>query len=110
MIESVVFAFLGIIVAFNVHQALALKRAETALMALTLESQRLTTFDPTDLFAQMKNETADLVHDLVGNMQTPSIVDHLGGVISQFAQMRMMKMIQAENMILDDGLEEISSQ
>lgn len=102
MIESVIFSFLGLIVAFNVHQALALKRAEASLIALTIESQRLTTFDPAELFVQMKNETVDLVHDLVGNMQTPSIVDHLGGVISQFAQMRMMRMMQQENMILEN--------
>ena len=99
MIENVVFTFLGILVAFNVHQSIALKRSETALMALTIESQRLTTFDPADLLNQMKEETMDLVHNMVSNMQTPSIADHLGGVVAQFAQMRMMKMMQAENML-----------
>ena len=108
MIESLVFAFMGLMVAFQIQQAFAIKRAEVALLALTVESQRLTTFDPADLFIQMKNETADLVHDIMGSMQAPSIVDHLGGVISQFAQMRMMKMMQLENMALEasnDSLE-----
>jgi len=47
----------------------------------------------------MKEETLDLVHDVMGQMKTPSIADHLGGGVAQYAQMRMMRMLQSEGMM-----------
>lgn len=99
MLEETLFVMLGLLVAFNVGHLLTLKRCETALYALTIESKALTDFKPADLIAQMKEETLDLVHDVMGQMKTPSIADHLGGVVAQFAQMRMMKMLQSEGMM-----------
>ena len=99
MLEETLFVMLGLLVAFNVGHLLTLKRCETALYALTIESKALTDFKPSELIEQMKEETLDLVHDVMGQMKTPSIADHLGGVVAQFAQMRMMRMLQSEGMM-----------
>lgn len=99
MLEEVLFALLGLLVAFNVGHLLTLRRCETALFALTLESKALSAFDPAAIVEEMKEETLNLVHEVMGQMKTPSIADHLGGVVAQFAQMRMMRMLQAEGMM-----------
>ena len=102
MLEETLFVMLGLLVAFNVGHLLTLKRCETALYALTIESKALTDFNPGAIVEQMKEDTLDLVHDVMAQMKTPSIADHLGGVVAQFAQMRMMKMLQAEGMVPDE--------
>jgi len=90
---------LGILVAFNIGHFATLKRCESALLSLTLESQRLTSFDPNDIVSQFQEEAASIIAEVVGGMRPPSMADHLGGVISQFAQMRMMKMLEADGML-----------
>ena len=99
MLEEVLFALLGLLVAFNIGHLLTLRRCETALFALSLESKALAAFDPSAIVDEMKEETLNLVHEVMGQMKTPSIADHLGGVVAQFAQMRMMRMLQAEGMM-----------
>jgi len=99
MTEDLLLIALGLLVAFNIGHFITLKKCETALFALTLESQRLTNFDPADLFNDLNNEVAGMVADVVGSMRPPSIADHLGGVISQFAQMRMMRMMEADGLL-----------
>jgi len=99
MLEDVLFVILGLLVAFNVGHLLTLRRCETALFALTLESKAISQFNPSEMIESMKQETLDLVHDVMGQMKTPSMADHLGGVVAQFAQMRMMRMLQAEGML-----------
>jgi hypothetical protein len=94
--EDLLLIAVGLLVAFNIGHFATLKRCESALMALTLESQRLTSFDPNDIVSQFQEEAASIIADVVGGMRPPSMADHLGGVISQFAQMRMMKMLEAE--------------
>jgi hypothetical protein len=42
----------------------------------------------------IKDELIDVVEELMANMRIPSIADHLGGVFSQFMQMKQMKMAQ----------------
>lgn len=39
----------------------------------------------------IKEDLLDMVHDTIQNMQPPSAVDHLVGMLGQFAQMKMMK-------------------
>lgn len=42
----------------------------------------------------------DEVLEMIGTMRPPTIADHLGGVLQQFAQMRLMKMMRDENLNL----------
>ena len=98
MTEELLLVLLGLLVAFNVGHFATLKKCEQALLSLTIESTRLTDFDPGHLFDEMREEVGQMVEAVVASMRQPTIADHLGGVVSQFAQMRMMKMLQAENL------------
>ena len=89
------------LVAFNVGHLLTLRRCEAALLALSMESRRLTEYDPSTVLNEMRSEVSDLVMDVVASMKTPTIADHLGGVVAQFAQMRMMKMLHADGLLPD---------
>jgi len=42
--------------------------------------------------------------DVMANMRTPSFVDHLGGMVSQFAQQKMMRAMQQDHAILDNDM------
>ena len=42
--------------------------------------------------------------DVMANMRTPSFVDHLGGMVSQFAQQKMMRAMQQEHGMLDNDM------
>lgn len=111
MLEEVLFALLGLLVAFNVGHLLTLRRCEGALLALTLESKALTSFDPSALMGELKEDVGDMVAEIIGSMRQPTIADHLGGVMAQFAQMKMMRSLQeagmigdvAEALTMDDG-------
>jgi len=94
MLDEVLFFLLALLVAFNVGHLLTLRRCEAALLALTLESKALTTFDPGAIIDELRDEVGNLVQDVVGGMRPPTIADHLGGVLAQFAQIRMMKSLQ----------------
>lgn len=94
MIEEVLFVLLGLLVAFNVGHLLTLRRCEGALLALTLESKALTNFDPASIVDEIRADVEGLVADLLGGMRPPTIADHLGGVLAQFAQVRLMRSIQ----------------
>ena len=101
MLNEVMFTLLGLLVAFNVGHLLTLRRCEAALLALSMESRRLTEYDPSTVLNEMRSEVSDLVMDVVASMNTPTIADHLGGVVAQFAQMRMMKMLHADGLLPD---------
>lgn len=94
MIEEVLFVLLGLLVAFNVGHLLTLRRCEGALLALTLESKALTNFDPGSIVDEIRADVETLVGDLIGGMRPPTIADHLGGVLAQFAQVRLMRSLQ----------------
>lgn len=94
MLEEVLFALLGLLVAFNIGHLLTLRRCESALLALTMESKALTSFNPGEIMDDLKAEVGDLIADVVGGMRPPTIADHLGGVLAQFAQMKMMRQLQ----------------
>lgn len=94
MLEEVLFALLGLLVAFNVGHLLTLRRCESALLALTLESKALTAWDPGAMLGEIKEEVGAMVLEVVGTMRPPTVADHLGGVLAQFAQIKMMKSLQ----------------
>ncbi len=95
--EEVLFVILGLLVAFNVGHFLTLRRCEGALLALTMESRKLTDFDPGSILEDVREEVVDVVTSMVNQMRPPTVADHLGGVVAQFAQMRMMKMLREES-------------
>jgi NTP pyrophosphatase (non-canonical NTP hydrolase) len=71
------------------RNALILKH-ELAEAARAVEAASPTNFNITDLKAELE----DLIADTIGSMQPPSIADHLGGVLAQWAQIKMMKEAQ----------------
>jgi len=57
---------------------------------------------PTEFnLATLREELEDLIAETIGSMQPPSIADHLGGVLAQWAQLKMMKEVQAVQPTLD---------
>lgn len=109
MLEEVLFVLLGLLVSFNIGHLLTLRRCETALLALTLESKALTQFDPGAMVNSLRDEVGEIVADVMASIRTPTVADHLGGVVAQFAQMRMMKALQADGMLpvaVDDSIDD----
>lgn len=98
MIDEVLFLLLGLLIAFNIGVFIAIKRCEALLQAISYDAKAL---NPDDTVEALREEVSGLVADLVGSMRTPTIADHLGGVLHQFAQMKMMRMMQADGMLPD---------
>lgn len=73
------------------RNALILKH-ELNVAKASIENATPTSFNVADL----KTELEDLIADTIGSMQPPSIADHLGGVLAQWAQIKMMR--EAQNM------------
>lgn len=40
--------------------------------------------------------------DVMSNMRTPSFVDHLGGMVSQFAQQKLMRQMHIDQQMIDN--------
>ncbi len=57
----------------------------------------------------IREELLDVVNNTIQQMRPPNIADHLGGILNQFAQMKMMKMMQKEGIGLNLGPSELSS-
>lgn len=106
MLEEVLFALLGLLVAFNVGHLLTLRRCESALLALTLESKALTAWDPAGMLDEIKDEVGQMVLEVVSSMRPPTVADHLGGVLAQFAQIKLMRSLQESG--IAPGLDALS--
>lgn len=106
MLEEVLFALLGLLVAFNVGHLLTLRRCESALLALTLESKALTSWDPSGMLDDLKDEVGGMVMEVVSQMRPPTVADHLGGVLAQFAQIKLMRSLQESG--IAPGLDALS--
>jgi len=108
MIDEVLFLLLGLLVAFNIGVFIAIRRCESLLTAISYDAKGL---NPDETVDALKEEVGALVQEVIGTMRPPTIADHLGGVLSQFAQMRLMKMMQADGMLPDvvaQGIEAVS--
>jgi len=44
--------------------------------------------------ADLREELEDLIGQTIGSMSPPSIADHLGGVLAQWAQLKLMREAQ----------------
>lgn len=100
--------FLGIMATWG---ALFWWRIEKNSMVLTqklieAKSEMTATF-PID---EIKEELSELIFDTIGEMRPPAIADHLGGILSQWAQIKMAKTMQDMGMsqltqpVLEDEL------
>jgi len=47
----------------------------------------------------IREELLDVVNATIQQMRPPNIADHLGGILNQFAQMKMMKMMQKDGLV-----------
>lgn len=63
---------------------------------LTVTAASIKTVEPT--FDGLKDDLADLIHDTIGEMRPPAIADHLGGILSQWAQLKFAKQMQDMNL------------
>jgi hypothetical protein len=46
-------------------------------------------------FGELREDLEDLIQDTIGSMRTPQIADHIGAVLSQWAQIKFAKEMQA---------------
>tara|TARA_B100000459_G_scaffold59372_1_gene32337 strand:+ start:186 stop:509 length:324 start_codon:yes stop_codon:yes gene_type:complete len=96
MINELLFTLLGLLFAFQVGMMHTLKRCEALLHSFSNIEVDL---DPQNAVDAMRDEVGGIIEDLMASMRTPTIADHLGGVISQFAQIQLMKTMKAEGMM-----------
>jgi hypothetical protein len=94
--ESIVMAVLALQFGFMafILMKLDLKKSESDRLKRDIEKALDSIKMPEINIDSIKEELIDVVEDLMANMRIPSIADHLGGVFSQFMQMKQMKMAQ----------------
>ena len=94
--ESIVMAVLALQFGFMafILMKLDLKKAESDRLKRDIEKALDSIKMPEINIDSIKEELLDVVENLMANMRIPSIADHLGGVFSQFMQMKQMKMAQ----------------
>ena len=94
--ESIVMAVLALQFGFMafILMKLDLKKSESDRLKRDIEQALDSIKMPEINIDSIKNELIDVVEELMANMRIPSIADHLGGVFSQFMQMKQMKMAQ----------------
>lgn len=49
-------------------------------------------------FENFKDDISDLILDTIAEMRPPAIADHLGGILSQWAQLKFAKQMQEMNL------------
>jgi hypothetical protein len=94
--ESIVMAVLALQFGFMafILMKLDLKKSESDRLKRDIERALDSIKIPEINIDSIKEELIDVVEELMANMRIPSIADHLGGVFSQFMQMKQMKMAQ----------------
>ncbi len=94
--ESIVMAVLALQFGFMafILMKLDMKKSESDRQKKDIEIALASIKMPEINIDSIKEELLDVVEDLMANMRIPSIADHLGGVFSQFMQMKQMKMAQ----------------
>jgi hypothetical protein len=96
MTNEVLFVLLGLLLAFQVGMMFALRRCEALLTSFNLD---LVSANPEGAVEAMREEVGGLVEDVLSSMRPPTIADHLGGVLAQWAQMKMMREFQASGVL-----------
>ena len=62
-----------------------------------IESKGIPTLDIEELRAELE----DLIAESIGSMRQPQMIDHLGGILQQWAQIKFAKEMQTMNMMGD---------
>lgn len=91
MLNELLFTLLGLLFAFQVGMMLTLRRCEALLHSFNIDLGNL---DTSEAVEAMRSEVSDIVADIMGGMRPPTIADHLGGVLAQFAQIKMMRELE----------------
>jgi hypothetical protein len=96
MINEALFVLLGLLLAFQVGMMFALRRCEMLLTSFNLD---LVSANPENAVEAMREEVGGLVEEVLSSMRPPTIADHLGGVLAQWAQIKMMKEVQGSGIL-----------
>ena len=72
------------------------RMAETLHLNLKEDISNVSILTSDSFIDGIKEELLDVVNETINSMRPPNIADHLGGILQQFAQMKMMKMMQKE--------------
>lgn len=89
MLLALQFGFMAFIL-----MKLEAKKGEADRIEKLIE-KNLNDFNLPDLnFDSLKEDLMEMVEDIMANMRIPTIADHAAGALSQFMQMKQMKMAQ----------------
>lgn len=47
----------------------------------------------------LREEIFEIIEEFMANMHTPTFLDHIGGALGQFVNYKLMKTMQADNML-----------
>ena len=92
--ESLIMAILALQFGFMafILMKLDLKKSEANQLKNDIERALDTLRMPEIDFDPLKEELLVVIEDLMANMRVPNIMDHVGGAVQQFMQMKQMAM------------------
>jgi hypothetical protein len=77
------------------HSSIA-NMASNLHLSLKQDIENVSTETSDSFIDEIREELLGIVGSTIETMRPPNIADHLGGILNQFAQMKMMKMMQKE--------------
>jgi len=77
------------------HSSIA-NMAANLHLSLKQDIENVSTETSDSFIDEIREELLGIVSSTIETMRPPNIADHLGGILNQFAQMKMMKMMQKE--------------
>jgi len=105
MLIAIQFGFMAFVL-----MKLDLKKGESERLKSDIEKSLASIVLPDINFDDLKGELMEMVEELMQSMRIPTIADHLGGIASNFMQMKMVKMQQdigiiPQNQVADEQFE-----
>lgn len=112
MVLLTVEVLLGVCLACIIALMIRLEACHRALIVMADNVKEAFKRDIQEINASFDDSIIDNIReeilDVVQNMRPPTIADHLGGIMGQFAQMKLMKMMKEEGMMaITQGDEEV---
>jgi hypothetical protein len=101
MLIAIQFGFMAFVL-----MKLDMKKGESERLKNDIEKSLASITIPDINFDDLKEELMGMVEDLMQSMRIPTIADHLGGALSAFAQMKMVKMQQNMGMMSEPQISE----
>lgn len=77
------------------HSSIA-NMASNLHLSLKQDIENVSTETSDSFIDEIREELLNIVSQTIETMRPPNIADHLGGILNQFAQMKMMKMMQRD--------------